>query len=66
MWLRFDPWPQNFCMLQAEPKKKKKKKKKEKKKESLGNDGFLFLVQERERGKHFYKWKLCFTFGQIA
>ena len=24
LWLGFDPWPGNFCMLQAQPKKKKK------------------------------------------
>ena len=27
LWLRFDPWPGYFCMLQAQQKKKKKKKK---------------------------------------
>lgn len=21
LWLEFDPWPQNFCMLQVQPKK---------------------------------------------
>ena len=26
LWLGFDPWPRNFCMLQAGQKKKKKKK----------------------------------------
>ena len=25
LWLGFDPWPKNFYMLQAQPKKKKKK-----------------------------------------
>ena len=20
LWLRFDPWPKNFCMLRAQPK----------------------------------------------
>ena len=24
LWLRFNPWPENFCMLQAQAKKKKK------------------------------------------
>ena len=27
LWLRFNPWPRNFCMPWALPKKKKKKKK---------------------------------------
>ena len=26
LWLAFDPWPGNFCMLQVWPKKKKKKR----------------------------------------
>ena len=26
LWCRFDPWPGNFCMQRAQPKKKKKKK----------------------------------------
>ena len=26
LWLRFDPWPWNFCMLWVGPKRKKKKK----------------------------------------
>ena len=38
LWLGFDPWPGNFCMSRAWPKKKKKKKKKEKeKREKKGN-----------------------------
>ena len=24
LWLRFSPWPENFCMLRARPKKKKR------------------------------------------
>ena len=24
LWYRFDAWPRNFCMLQAQPKKEKK------------------------------------------
>ena len=28
LWYRFNPWPRNFHVLQAWPKKKKKKKKK--------------------------------------
>ena len=28
LWLRFDPWPTNFHMTEARPKKKKKEKKK--------------------------------------
>ena len=27
LWRRFNPWPRNFCMPLAWPKKKKKKKK---------------------------------------
>ena len=23
LWLGFDPWPGNFCMLQAEPKRRR-------------------------------------------
>ena len=30
LWLRFDLWPGNFCVLWVQPKKKKKKKKKKK------------------------------------
>ena len=26
VWLRFSPWPGNFCMLKAQQKKKKKRK----------------------------------------
>ena len=26
LWCRFDPWPGNFCMQRAQPKKKKKLK----------------------------------------
>ena len=29
LWLGFQPWPRNFYMLQAWPKKKKKKKEEE-------------------------------------
>ena len=25
LWLRFDPWPGNFCMSWVQPKKKRKK-----------------------------------------
>ena len=25
LWLRFDPWPRNFCMLQVWPKKRKQR-----------------------------------------
>lgn len=29
LWLRFDLWSGNFCMLLAQPKKQKKKRKKQ-------------------------------------
>ena len=29
LWLRFDPWPENFCMPQVWPKKKKKEEEEE-------------------------------------
>ena len=50
LWHEFHPWPQNFCMPWARPKKKKKKKKKkrkEKKKEvtaSRRDDHYLLPV----------------------
>ena len=45
MWQRFDPWPRNFPMLQAQPIKEKKRKRKIKKQ---GNKEFLLWLSRNE------------------
>ena len=44
LWLRFDPWPENFHMLWTQQKKKKKKK--ERKKEKEKTQGNVYCVDQ--------------------
>ena len=37
LWYRFSPWPGNFSMLWAQPKKKKKIEREREKLETIGN-----------------------------
>ena len=43
LWHGFDPWPQNFCTPQAQPKGKKKKERKKKRLTNYYTDCWLWL-----------------------
>ena len=47
LWLRFNPWPRNFCMQEGLLKKKKKKKEEEKKKNKYNKKKKILKIKKK-------------------